>query len=74
VSRILYRLTDQEPKGRWLVAIRAVETLDFVTATVSDVPWHILRKISESILDHCKNVAAVYYDITPKPPASIEFE
>ena len=74
VSRVLYRLTDTEQRGRWVVAIRAVETLDFVTASVSKIPWHVLREIGELVLNSCENVSAVYYDITPKPPASIEFE
>lgn len=74
VSRVLYRVTDLDRKGKWLIAIRSVETLDFVTASVSNIPWHVLRNIGELILSSCKNISAVYYDITPKPPASIEFE
>lgn len=74
VSRVLYRLTDKERKGRWVVAIRAIETSDFVTATVSNIPWKTLREIDKSVMSSCGDIAAVYYDITPKPPASIEFE
>ena len=74
VSRVLYRLTEEEKTGKWIVAIRAVETFDFITASIFNVPWRILTKIGKEILNSSENVAATYYDITPKPPASIEFE
>ncbi|MFH0748442.1 MAG: ATP-binding protein [Candidatus Bathyarchaeota archaeon] len=74
VSRVLYRLIDQEKRGKWIIAIRAVETLDFVQAAVSDVPWSLLKEIAEQIENSYDAVSAVYYDITSKPPASIEFE
>jgi len=73
-SRVLYRLTDFERIGRWIIAIRSVETLDFVTASVTDVPWRILRDTGRLILSSNSDISAVYYDLTPKPPASIEFE
>ena len=74
VSRVLYRLTDKEKIGKWLIAVRAVETLDFVTASVSEIPWHVLKGMDELIVNSYGNVSSLYYDITPKPPASIEFE
>ena len=74
VSRVLYKLTDPKQKGKWVIAVRAVDTLDFVTASVSNIQWHILREVSELVLNSCNHISAVYYDITPKPPASIEFE
>jgi GMP synthase (glutamine-hydrolysing) len=73
-SRILHRLTDVERNGRWVVAVRSVETVDFVTASVSDIPWRVLRDTGRLIMNMERGVSAVYYDITPKPPASIEFE
>jgi len=73
-SRVLYRLTDNPRRGRWLIAVRAVETQDFVTARVSRIPWNILREVERTIRAACPTVSAVYYDITPKPPSSIEFE
>jgi GMP synthase (glutamine-hydrolysing) len=73
-SRVLYRLTDNARRGRWLIAVRAVETRDFVTARVSRIPWDILREMEGAIRAACPTVSAVYYDITPKPPSSIEFE
>jgi GMP synthase (glutamine-hydrolysing) len=74
VSRILYRLTEKSQKGKWIVAIRAVETTDFVTASAFHIPWEVLRNVSAQVLKTCNEVTAVYYDITSKPPASIEFE
>lgn len=74
VSRVLYRVTDQDRIGKWIVAIRSVETLDFVTASITDVPWRILRDTGKLILSSNREISAVYYDLTPKPPASIEFE
>ncbi len=74
VSRVLYRVTDQDRIGKWIVAIRSVETLDFVTASITDVPWRILRDAGKLILSSNREISAVYYDLTPKPPASIEFE
>ncbi len=73
-SRVLYRLTDNVRRGRWLIAVRAVDTRDFVTAQVSNISWDVLKKVEGRIRAACPTVSAVYYDITPKPPSSIEFE
>lgn len=74
VSRVLYRVTDKEQGGKLIVAIRAVDTYDFVTASIFNIPWDTLKEIGELMLNTCIDVSTVYYDITPKPPASIEFE
>jgi GMP synthase (glutamine-hydrolysing) len=55
------------------VIVRAVSTRDFMTAAVAPVPWKILKDIAESILK-LGSASRVYYDVTPKPPATIEFE
>ncbi|MCK5626280.1 GMP synthase, partial [Candidatus Bathyarchaeota archaeon] len=73
-SRVLYRVTDQNRIGKWVVAIRSVETLDFVTASITEIPWRILRDTGKLILSSNREISAVYYDLTPKPPSSIEFE
>lgn len=73
-SRVLYRVTDIDRMCKWVAAIRSVETLDFVTASITDIPWRILRDTGKLILSSNREVSAVYYDLTPKPPASIEFE
>ena len=73
-ARVLYGLTDRPRKGPWIVAIRAIESKDFVKASVTKVPWEVLKKIEEKITSSCPAVGSVFFDITPKPPSSIEFE
>ncbi|HDD70195.1 MAG TPA: glutamine-hydrolyzing GMP synthase subunit GuaA, partial [Candidatus Bathyarchaeota archaeon] len=51
-----------------------VQTRDFLTARVSEIPWNTLSVIAEEIVSKCPNVSTVYYDVTPKPPATIEME
>jgi GMP synthase (glutamine-hydrolysing) len=57
-----------------VVAVRAIQTDDFLTAKVADVPWSALHQIAEGVLKECDDVSAVYYDVTPKPPATVEME
>jgi GMP synthase (glutamine-hydrolysing) len=54
--------------------MRAVKTRDYLTAEVAEIPWETLESAAKEILKACKKVSAVYYDVTPKPPATIEFE
>lgn len=56
------------------VIIRAVNTVDAMTATVEQVDWPILMKITDRILAEVKNVNRVLYDMSPKPVATIEWE
>jgi GMP synthase (glutamine-hydrolysing) len=74
ISRILYAVQDTFEKKPYVVSIRAVQTKDFLTAQVSEIPWKTLEKAASEILEKCKNVSTVYYDVTPKPPATIEME
>ena len=74
VARVLYGLTDSPRDGAWVEAVRAVESKDFVKARVTNVPWKVLRAVEEEIMGSCPSVGAVYFDVTPKPPSSIEFE
>ncbi len=56
------------------VIIRAVNTIDAMTASVEQIDWPILLKITDRILKEVKNVNRVCYDMSPKPPATIEWE
>jgi GMP synthase (glutamine-hydrolysing) len=74
VTRVFYAVKDLPEKRPYVVGIRSVQTQDFLTATVSEIPWFTLDKIAEEIIEQCRNVSTVYYDVTPKPPATIEME
>ena len=56
------------------VILRAVNTVDAMTATVEQVPWPTLLKITQRILDEVKGCNRVLYDLSPKPVATIEWE
>ena len=58
----------------WPVIIRAVNTVDAMTATIEPIDWPILMKITDRILKEVKNVNRVCYDMSPKPNATIEWE
>ena len=58
----------------WPVIIRAVNTVDAMTATVEQVEWPVLLKITDRILKEVKGVNRVLYDMTPKPVGTIEWE
>ena len=58
----------------WPVVIRAVNTVDAMTATVATPDWPLLLKITDRILAEVPNVNRVLYDMSPKPPAPIEWE
>jgi GMP synthase (glutamine-hydrolysing) len=74
VARVFYAIKDSPEKKPYVIGIRSVETKDFLTAKVSEIPWTTLEKIAEDTMKKCPNVSTVYYDLTPKPPATIEME
>ena len=56
------------------VIIRAVNTIDAMTASVEQIPWDVMLKITDRIINEVKNVNRVCYDLTPKPCGTIEWE
>lgn len=57
-----------------VICLRAVETVDFMTAVWAHLPWEFLGKVSNRIINEIKGVSRVVYDISGKPPATIEWE
>jgi GMP synthase (glutamine-hydrolysing) len=74
LARLFYLIRERDQPGPYVVAVRAIQTDDFLTAKVADVPWSTLHQIAEGVLKECDDVSAVYYDVTPKPPATVEME
>ena len=58
----------------YAIALRAVNTSDFMTADAAQLPWEVLGKVTNRIVNEVKGVNRVMYDCTGKPPATIEFE
>ncbi len=74
VARVFYAVKDLAEKKSYAIGVRSVQTKDFLKAQVSDISWTTLGKITEEIINKCANVSTIYYDVTPKPPATIEME
>ncbi|MEG1345338.1 MAG: GMP synthase (glutamine-hydrolyzing), partial [Acidaminococcaceae bacterium] len=56
------------------VIIRAINTVDAMTATVEELEWPLMHKVTKRILAEVKNINRVCYDLSPKPNATIEWE
>lgn len=58
----------------WVIALRAVETIDFMTAHWAELPYDLLGRVSNRIINELRGISRVVYDISGKPPATIEWE
>jgi len=58
----------------YVVALRAVQTIDFMTAQWAHLPYELLGKVSNRIINEVRGISRVTYDISGKPPATIEWE
>lgn len=67
-------VADDERTYEYTLALRAVNTTDFMTANWARIPYELLNKISTRIVNEVKGINRICYDITSKPPATIEWE
>jgi GMP synthase (glutamine-hydrolyzing), C-terminal domain or B subunit len=77
LAAVIGKGTGQKDEKRvygWIIAIRIVNSDNAITAEPLEVPYPILKKIQERITNEVPNAARVVYDVTPKPPGTIEFE
>ena len=58
----------------YAVALRGVKTIDFMTAEAAEIPWEVLGRIMNRIINEVRGINRVFYDLTSKPPGTIEFE
>ena len=74
ITRVAMLVKDRRGEGQYSIMIRAVSTRDYMTAGVTPISWKTLKDTAEDVLKSSERIGRVYYDITPKPPATIEFE
>ena len=67
-------VTGDERRYDFVIALRAVETVDFMTARWARLPYGFLDQVSNRIMNEISRVSRVVYDISGKPPSTIEWE
>ena len=67
-------VTGDGRRYNYVVSLRAVETIDFMTARWADLPYDFLDHVSRRIMNEIEDIARVVYDISGKPPGTIEWE
>ena len=74
LTKIFVGVVDDERRYAEVIALRAVETVDFLTARWVHLPYEFLEHVSNRIVNEIEDVSRVVYDISSKPPATIEWE
>ena len=59
---------------RHLIDIYLVNTVDFMTAEAAEIPYEVLNKVMSRVINEVRGVNRIFYDLTSKPPGTIEFE
>ncbi|CBL45795.1 GMP synthase [gamma proteobacterium HdN1] len=67
-------VTGDGRRYEWVVSLRAVETIDFMTARWAHLPYELLERVSNRIINEISGISRVAYDVSSKPPATIEWE
>ena len=67
-------VVDNGRRYQWVISLRAVQTIDFMTAHWAHLPYELLGKVSNRIINEIEGVSRVVYDVSGKPPATIEWE
>ena len=67
-------ISDGKRTFEWFVVIRAVNSVDATSATIEEIPYPLLHRITQRITSEVKGVNRVLYDLTPKPTGTIEWD